>query len=78
MPAKASQAENFRRSATAPEIRATVMIAKVAWKATATRAGTPAAAMRLCSSVIELTPKYSNGLPTKPPSMLEPKAPEYP
>ena len=37
--ANSSQAPNFMRSATAPEIRATVMIANVAWKPTNTSAG---------------------------------------
>jgi hypothetical protein len=38
-PANRSHEPNFMRSATAPEIRATVMIANVAWKATNTSAG---------------------------------------
>ncbi len=68
---------NFIRSATEPEISATVMIANVAWKAIATRAGTPEPAIRLWSSVIPLEPKYSKGLPMMPP-MSVPNAPEYP
>ena len=39
MPAKTIQAPNLARSAMAPEIRATVMIAKTAWKATKAIAG---------------------------------------
>lgn len=40
MPPKTSQVPNFMRSATAPLISATVMTAKVSWKATQTMAGT--------------------------------------
>ena len=65
--AKTSQVLNLNRSAIAPEMSATVMTAKVSWKPAATRNGTPVAAMRLCSSVAPCRPKYSNGLPTKPP-----------
>jgi hypothetical protein len=36
-----SQVENFTRSAMAPEMRATVMMANVTWKATPTITGTP-------------------------------------
>ena len=39
-PPKTSQVPNFIRSATAPLISATVMTAKVSWKATHTMAGT--------------------------------------
>ena len=38
-PAKASQVPNLTRSASAPEMSATVMIAKVTWKATSTTCG---------------------------------------
>ncbi|TDZ82700.1 hypothetical protein DE4585_01490 [Mycobacteroides salmoniphilum] len=38
-PANNNHAPNFNRSATAPEIRATVMIANINWKATNTVAG---------------------------------------
>ncbi|CQA11772.1 Uncharacterised protein [Mycobacteroides abscessus] len=38
-PANSSQAPNFNRSATAPEMRATVMIANMSWNATNTVAG---------------------------------------
>ena len=44
--AKISQARNFRRSATAPEISATVMMANISWKATNTVIGmVPASGM---------------------------------
>ena len=39
MPEKISQVPNFARSAMAPEIKATVMIANMAWKATKAMAG---------------------------------------
>ncbi len=39
MPAKIIHAPNFARSAIAPETRATVMMAKVAWKATKASGG---------------------------------------
>ena len=39
MPAKISQVPNFARSAMAPEISATVMMANTAWKATKAMAG---------------------------------------
>ncbi len=39
MPEKISQVPNLARSAMAPEIRATVMIANTAWKATKAIAG---------------------------------------
>ena len=45
-PAKTSQVPNFSRSATAPEIRATVMIANISWNATNTSCGmVPASGM---------------------------------
>ena len=39
MPEKISQVPNFARSAMAPEISATVMMANTAWKATKAIAG---------------------------------------
>jgi hypothetical protein len=59
----------------APEIRATVMIANVAWKATYTSAGieptsgkdTAPAVDRYCPTNRPLRPKCWNGLPSRPP-----------
>ena len=54
---------NFTRSAMAPAISATVMVANMAWKATKLIAGKTAAG----SSVIKLfSPANSVRLPTKP------------
>ncbi len=63
-PVKTTQAPNLVRSAIAPEISATVMIANVAWKATNAMLVSGAVA----SVVIMLpSPNPSNGLPMKPP-----------
>ena len=70
MPAKTSQVPNLTRSASAPEISATVMIANVAWNATPTSAGTPDPARMLWSSVSPLSPRNSNGWPKKPPTSV--------
>ena len=48
MTVKTVQAPNLARSAIAPEIRATVMIAKTTWKATKAAAGIPPAAAAPC------------------------------
>ena len=64
-----SQVENFTRSAMEPLISATVMIAKVIWKPTTTRAGTPVSSelARPNSSSGEgsrpFIAQYSKGLP---------------
>ena len=62
MPAKTIQAPNLARSAIAPEIRATVMIAKVAWNpanASMFRSGPPSDDV---SNGIR--PAFVNGLPS--------------
>ena len=53
-----------------PEIRATVMIAKTAWKATKAMAGRLASV----SSIRPLRPRYWTGLPSRPAPMSSPKA----
>src|SRR3984957_13392622 len=76
-PENTNQAENFNRSATAPEINATVMIANISWKATNTAArSVPASGMSVAatwllgSAAPELppmrpfSPQYSVGSPT--------------
>jgi hypothetical protein len=64
MTANTSQALNFIRSATAPEINATAMIANADWKATNARVGiVPETADSLIRPV---SPANSSGLPTSP------------
>src|ERR1700727_1031555 len=76
-PANTSQALNLRRSETAPEINATVMIANISWNATNTVAGSvPASGISVAatplvgSAATELPPirpfrpQYSVGSPT--------------
>jgi len=74
---KTSQVEYFARSAIAPLIRATVMMANTAWKATNASAGMPpwagipfAAAWypKMAASPLRrlLRPKCWNGLPINP------------
>ncbi|CNW17986.1 Uncharacterised protein [Mycobacterium tuberculosis] len=76
-----SQAPNFNRSATAPEISATVMIANISWNATNTVAGRvpasgifTAAVCVLGSAATALTPmrplrpQYWLGLPAMLPT----------
>ena len=70
MPVKIIQVLNLARSAMAPEIRATVMIANTAWKATKAMAGRPASV----SSIRPLRPMNSSGLPSRPAPMSLPKA----
>jgi hypothetical protein len=65
------QVPNLARSAIAPEIRATVMIAKTAWKPTNARVG-----IVPTSLMIPLRPRYSVGSPTSPPPTSLPKATE--
>jgi hypothetical protein len=81
MPAKTSQGPKRARSAIAPEIRATVMMAKTAWKPTKARDGmvktrlSGAKAASTPSVPIRLErPKNSVGLPSRPPPMSSPKA----
>ena len=61
------------RSAMAPEISATVMIAKTAWKPTKAMAGRPPASL-VVSSIRPLRPKNSLGLPSRPAPTSLPKA----
>ena len=81
MPAKTIQGPKRARSAIAPEISATVMMANTAWKETNAIEGMvntrwvaakplsrPAVPIRSCS------PKNSNGLATRPPPMSLPNA----
>src|SRR3954464_11027861 len=63
---------NLARSAMAPEISATVMIANTAWKATKAIAGRPPESL-VTSSIRPLSPKYWNGLPTRPAPTSSPK-----
>ena len=71
MPAKIIQVPNLARSAMAPEISATVMIANTAWKATKAMAGRLASV----SSIRPLSPRNSVGSPSRPtPVMSLPKA----
>lgn len=64
------------RSAIAPEISATVMIANIAWNATNTVLGILPNNESAASSPSR--PKYSNGLPSRPPPTSAPNAIEYP
>ena len=75
------QVPNLARSAMAPEIRATVMIANTAWKATNARAGIAAAAAPVSAPgtyrrrpMRPLSPKCWNGLPTSPCQASSPNA----
>ena len=72
MPTKIIQVLNLARSAMAPEIRATVMMANTAWKPTKAMAGRLASV----SSISPLSPRYSVGLPSSPKPMSLPKAKE--
>jgi len=75
-PANSSHGPNRTRSATAPEIRATVRIANIAWKATNTVAGmVPNSAS---SASRPARPKASNGSPSRPPPRSLENAIEYP
>ena len=75
-PAKTIQAPNLARSAMAPEIRATVMIAKTAWKPTKAMTGRPPSSV-VVSSMSPARPKYCAGSPSRPaPPTLSPKATE--
>ena len=73
MPAKIIQVPNLARSAMAPEIRATVMIAKTAWKATNAIGGSPPAS-EVTSSIRPLRPKYWVGSPSRPAPTSSPNA----
>ena len=81
MPEKSIQGPNRARSAIAPEISATVMIAKTAWKATKASAGIvntrwlaakPLSMPSVPSSFVR--PKNSDGLPSRPPPTSLPNA----
>src|SRR3954453_14406205 len=81
MPAKAIHGPKRARSAMAPEISATVMIAKTAWKAPKAIDGTGKTSDGAANSLSPpsvpnrpLRPKNSNGLPTRPPPTSFPKA----
>jgi hypothetical protein len=81
MPANSIQAPNFARSAMAPEMSATVMIAKTAWKATKAIDGIVntrlVAAKPLSMPAVPsrpLRPKNSVGSPSRPPPTSLPKA----
>src|SRR5688500_6001093 len=75
-PANSSHGPNRARSAMAPEISATVMIANIAWNATNTVLGILPASESAPSSPSR--PKNSNGLPSRPPPTSAPNAVEYP
>src|SRR3954447_5225593 len=72
MPLNSIHGPNFARSAMAPEISATVMIAKTAWKATNAITGRPPASL-VESSIRPLSPKYWKGSPTRPAPTSSPK-----
>jgi hypothetical protein len=64
--AKSNQPENFSRSETAPEIRATVMTANIIWKTMKTYVGMPVPAPRKSHSSpmkFVCVPKYWVKLP---------------
>jgi hypothetical protein len=69
MPAKIIHVPNLARSAMAPEIRATVMMANTAWNATKAMAGRLASV----SSISPLSPRYCSGLPDSPAPTSSPK-----
>ena len=72
------QVENLARSAIAPLISATVMMANTAWKATNARAGIMSPlAPKAASPRSPESPKCWNGLPTRPCQEL-PNASLYP
>src|SRR3954451_13766939 len=82
-PAKTIHAPNLARSAMAPEISATVMIAKTAWNATKAMDGIVntrwVAAKPLSTPAVPTSfesPKNSVGLPSSPPPTSFPKATE--
>jgi hypothetical protein len=62
---KSTQAPNFARSAMAPLISATVMIAKVSWKAEKTRLGMP-----VPSSLVAVSTRLCSPRALKPPTNL--------
>ena len=62
-PAKTIQAPNFARSAIAPEISATVMIANVAWNAAKASGGNPADSG---TSISDARPSRSVSMPSTP------------
>ena len=81
MPAKSIQGRTCARSAMAPEISATVMIAKTAWKATKASDGivkTRLVAWNPLSRPLvpmrSWSPKNSNGLAIRPPPTSLPNA----
>jgi hypothetical protein len=61
------------RSAIAPEISATVMMANTAWNPTNAMAGRPPASL-VVSSMRPARPKNSAGLPSSPAPTSSPKA----
>ena len=71
-PAKTIHEPNLARSAMAPEISATVMIAKTAWKPTNAMVGSPPASL-VRSSMRPLSAKNSVGSPSRPPPTSFPK-----
>ncbi len=75
-PANSSHGPNRARSAIAPEISATVMMANIAWNATNTVLGMVPASESAPSR--PLRPRNSNGAPSRPPPTSLPKAMEYP
>jgi hypothetical protein len=66
---KTSQAENLTRSAIAPEIRATVMMANISWNAANTVAGMVAPS-QAGMSIWPFNPRALNP-PSRPPPMSE-------
>ena len=85
MPANTIQGPKRARSAMAPEMRATVMMANTAWKATNARDGIVntrwVAAKPLSRPSVPMSlvsPKNSVGLPRRPPPTSLPKATEEP
>ena len=81
MPANTIQGPNLARSAIAPEISATVMIANTAWKPTNAIDGMREDQARGREALVDalgahqlLRPKNSNGLPSRPPPTSLPKA----
>jgi hypothetical protein len=69
MTVKIIQVPHLARSAMAPEIRATVITANTAWKATKAIVGRLAPV----SAIRPLRPKYWNGLPSSPAPTSSPK-----
>ena len=74
-PAKTIHEPNLARSAMAPEISATVMIAKTAWKPTKAMVGRPPPSL-VVSAIRPARPKNSPGLPSRPAPTSLPKATE--